>query len=75
MPKIEVIYAFISIDEGPEDEGIVAARMGDAWMPLVGADEDRIESLKPLAIDIAQVTGKRIVLARFSNREDLEEVR
>ncbi len=75
MPKIEAIYAFISIDEGPEDEGIVAALMGDKWMPLVGADMDRVESLKPLAMGVARATGKRIVLARFGDREDLEELK
>ncbi len=74
MPKIEAIYAFISIDEGPEDEGIVATRIGDTWMPLVGADMDRVESLKPLAVGVARLTGKRIVLARFGVREDLEEI-
>ena len=75
MPKIEAIYALASIDEGPEDEGVVAARGGDSWMPLVGADEDRVESLRPLAMAIPRTTGKRIVLARFKNREDLEELK
>ncbi len=75
MPKIEVIYAFISIDEGPEGEGIVAALMGDKWMPLVGADMDRVESLRPLAMEVSRITGKRIVLARFGDREDLEELK
>ena len=75
MPMIEVIYAFISIDEGPEDEGIVAALMGDKWMPLVGADMDLVESLRPLAMEVSRATGKRIVLARFGDREDLEELK
>ncbi len=74
MPKIDALFAFISVDEGPEDEGIVAARMGNMWMPLVGADMDRVESLKPLAVGVARLTGKRIVLAKFSVREDLEEL-
>jgi len=68
------MFAFISVDECPEDEGIVAARIGDTWMPLVGADMDRVESLKPLAMGVARLTGKRIVLARFGVREDLEEI-
>ena len=75
MPKIEVIYAFISIDKGPEDEGIVAALMGDKWMPLVGADMDRVESLRPLAMEVSRATGKRIVLAKFMAREDLGELK
>jgi len=75
LPKIEVIYAFISIDEGPDDEGIVAALVGDRWLPLVGADMDRVESLRPLAMGVACATEKRIVLARFGDREDLEELK
>jgi len=74
LPKIDAIFAFISVDEGLEDEGIVAARMGNMWMPLVGADMDRVESLKPLAVGVARLTGKKIVLAKFSVREDLEEL-
>lgn len=72
MPKIETIYAFISTEEGPEDEGVVAVKVGDVWMPLVGADMKRVESLRPLAKEIAQTTGKRIVLAKFTVREDME---
>ncbi len=74
MPKIEALFAFISVDEGPEDEGIVAARMGNMWMPLVGADMDRIDSLRPLAESVARLTGKKIVMAKFSVREDMEEI-
>jgi len=74
LPKIDVLFAFISVNEGLEDEGVVAALVGDTWMPLVGADMDRVESLKPLAVEVARVTGKRIVLAKFGNREDLEEI-
>ncbi len=74
MPKIDCLFAFITADTGPEDEGIVAAHMGDKWLPLVGADMDRIDSLRPLARQISQATGKNIVLAKFSVREDLEEI-
>ncbi len=74
MPKIEALYAFITTDTGPEDEGIVAAHMGDKWLPLVGADLDRVNSLRSLAMQISHATGKKIVLAKFSVREDLEEI-
>ena len=74
MPKIEQIFAFISLDEGPEDEGVIAWKIGDSWIPLVGADMARIDSLRPMAKKIAEITGKRIVLSKFSRREDLEEI-
>jgi len=74
MPKINELFAFISTDEGPEDEGIIASKIGDAWMPLVGADQKRVDSLRPLAKQIAQATGKRVVLAKFTHREDVETI-
>lgn len=74
MPKIETIYAFISTEEGPNDEGVVAFKVGNTWMPLVGADMKRIDSLRPIAKQIAEVTKKRIVLAKFTLRQDMEEI-
>jgi len=74
MPKIETIYAFISTEKGPNDEGIVAMKVGDTWMPLVGADMKRVDSLRPIAKQIAVVTKKRIVLAKFTVRQDMEEI-
>jgi len=43
-------------------------------MPLVGADMARVQSLKPIAKRIAQVTRKRIILVKFINREDIEVI-
>ena len=71
MPRIERIFAFIA-EENPQDEGIVAMKMGAAWMPLVGADMARVESLRPIAEDIAKVTGKTVKLIVFETRKELE---
>ena len=74
MPKIESIYVFIATDEDPEDEGVVAQLLGDTWFPLVAADQARVKFLRPLAKRIAEGTKKTVVLAKFSHREDLEEI-
>ena len=71
LPKIEEIWAWIS-DEGEGDEGIIAARIGDSWMPLVGADKLRIESLRDIAEETAKSTGRPVNLIKFSVREDME---
>lgn len=71
MPRIERIFAFIA-EENPQDEGIVAMKIGTAWMPLVGADMARIESLRPLAEDIAKASGKTVKLIVFETRKELE---
>lgn len=76
MPKkIETIHAFISVDsEG--DEGIVGMKnpTDGSWMPLIGADEERIKSLMPIAKQIKRLTNKKIKLIKFSIREDIEEI-
>lgn len=74
MPKITEMYAFITEDKGPDDEGVVAMHLGSQWMPLVGADLKRVASLKPYALDIAKKTGKKVKLIHFTHREDLEEI-
>lgn len=61
-------------DKGPNDEGVVAKYIGNAWMPLVGADMKRIDSLRPIAGSIATNANKKVTLARFSNRTDLETI-
>uniref|UniRef100_A0A6H1Z6A3 Uncharacterized protein n=1 Tax=viral metagenome TaxID=1070528 RepID=A0A6H1Z6A3_9ZZZZ len=71
MPRIEEMYAFVAEDSGPEDEGLVGMNTGDGWMPLVGADMARVESLKPIARGIAAATGKKIKIIHFTQREEL----
>ncbi|MBA7591648.1 hypothetical protein ES708_33808 [subsurface metagenome] len=74
MPRIEEMYAFVAEDSGPDDEGVVGMNAGSGWMPLVGADMARVESLKPIARNIAAQTGKKIKLLHFTHREDLGDV-
>ncbi len=74
MPRIEEMYAFVAEDSGPDDEGIVGMGTRAGWVPLVGADMARVESLKPIARNIAAQTGKKIKLLHFTHREDLGDV-
>ena len=74
MPKITEIFAFISIEKDLDDEGIIAWKIGDKWMPLVGADKERVDSLRQLAERTKKITGKKVTLAKFTRREDLEEI-
>jgi len=71
MPKIIEMYAFVAEDKVPEDEGIIGFMSGTGWMPLVGADMARVDSLKPIARDISRKTGKTVKLIRFTNREEM----
>jgi hypothetical protein len=73
MPLIEEMYAFISYDKDNNDEGICAFQSSyGVWIPMVGANMARVESLKPMAKQIANMTGKKIKICKFSTREVLE---
>ena len=75
MPRIDEMYAFISYDKDDNDEGLTALHGGyGVWMPMVGADMARVESLKPIAKEIAAITGKKIKICKFSTREVIEEI-
>lgn len=70
---IKTIHAFIAVDPDDGDEGVVGQLMWDGtWMPLVCADERRLEALRPVAQAIAYRTETEIKLVRFSVREDIE---
>lgn len=72
MPRIEEMYAFITEDTGPDDEGIIGMNTPQGWMPFVGADMARVESLRPLVLQIAKDLGKEVKLLHFTKREELE---
>ncbi len=81
MPKIEVMYAYIAHEKGdPDDEGLTAFKMPamgfkpEQWAPMVGADEARMASIKPIAQELANTTGQKITLVKFSVRTDLETI-
>uniref|UniRef100_A0A6M3MC07 Uncharacterized protein n=1 Tax=viral metagenome TaxID=1070528 RepID=A0A6M3MC07_9ZZZZ len=81
MPKIEKFYAYIAHEkEDPDDEGLTAFLMPATgfkpkqWSPMVGADEARMKSLRPMAQEIANTSGQKITLAEFSVRTDLEMI-
>lgn len=72
---VRQMFAYLGIDANG-DEGLIAAPAfvfgfaGDGPVPLVGADIERMESLRPIAQEIANVRGTAITLAVFSARED-----
>jgi hypothetical protein len=70
---IDALYAWVA-HEPNGGEGVCRAQLGDVHMPLVGADMDRVKSLRPYAEAIRQATGYPVRLLRFSRREDLEDL-
>jgi hypothetical protein len=71
IKKIESIYAFLSVDEF--GEGVMGATLPNGvFMPLVGADIERINSLKPIVLEAVKDTKKTVRLVKFTTREELE---
>lgn len=74
--RITTLHAWTQVDDGDE-EGIIAtlgADGTDAWLPLIGADEDRIRSLRPVAEGVARATGRPVQLRRFDNGVIVDEI-
>lgn len=73
MPLINEMFAFI-VTEEEGSEGIPAIQLDDKWIPLVGADKDRVDSLRIAALRIKNLSGKRIRLVKFTQIEELGDV-
>lgn len=76
--KIEEIWAYVAIDPyaKPGDEGIIGAKApgSNVMLPFVCADKARIESLRPIAEDMAKSHNVDLKLIRFSKREVVEVI-
>lgn len=66
--RITEIFAFVSKDkEG--NEGIMGALGDDGmWVPLIGADQERVDSLIPIADKIKEITGMDYEIRYFFQR-------
>lgn len=53
--EIKELYAFIAKDK--DGEGVMGLTTPDGPIPMIGADVDRVNSLKPFADKISKQTG------------------
>lgn len=70
--KIEEMFAFIA--EETDGEGLTGFHSRAGWVPMVGADMARVDSMREIAREIANATGRKITLCRFSVREEMEVI-
>lgn len=68
--RIDEFHAWISSDE--DGEGLIGHMTPTGWLPLIGADRERIESLRGLAQQTADASGVEVRLVSFSVRTDVE---
>jgi len=71
--KIENIWAFCAEDEGGEGTPMFLQFDG-TWHPLIGADEKRVMSYRPMAQKHADDHGVKVTLKKFSNFEVVEVI-
>jgi hypothetical protein len=75
LERIDQVWAAVSVDEF--GEGLCAINIRGQWMPLIAADEARLEDIRRWAKHLAATeayTGKTIRIIRLSNREELETI-
>lgn len=71
--KITELYAWVCTEDDGGD-GVPATKLGNLVYPLIGADKQRVESMRPHALKVAQITGRPIKLMKFSKMEFVEQV-
>jgi hypothetical protein len=69
---IDQCWMFISVDEKGNEGACASSLPPFGLVPLIACDETRLKSLRPMAKQIAGMTGKTIKLIRLTTREDLE---
>lgn len=72
--EIRTITAFVSKDENGEEGllGMMDPTTG-TWIPMVCADEKRVQSLYPMAVEASKLSGLPLSVLQFSVRTDITE--
>lgn len=75
MPRIDSLYAYVSVDHEDGNEGLCGAPVGPVGcMPLIAADEKRLEQLTPIAEQMARQFKMKIRLVKFTKREVIRDI-
>ena len=70
--RIDQVWVFIAQDD-EGNEGVCAFNAGNmGWLPMVAADEKRVDSLRRTAERMAKESGDKIVLCKYSVRTEVE---
>ena len=70
--KVNQIYAFFSVNQDDDIEGLAAFVDKGTVIPLIAADKTRMEELKLIAQDMAKKEGMALRLVKFTSREEVE---
>lgn len=69
--RIKALWAFVMV--GPDDEeGACGFKMPDGtWMPMIAADETRLDLIRSKAQELADISGRTIQIIRLDHRTDV----
>lgn len=70
---ITTIHCFVAIDATDNSEGIIGFMSGSTWVPMVAADEERLQQLYPIALEICNAAQMKFKILRFDNRQDVTD--
>jgi len=74
MPRIQSLWAWLSVDPIDGNEGVLGMYTPVGWMPLIASDKVRLAEYRKVAEQIVQTSGIKARLAKFSVREDISEI-
>lgn len=74
MPRIEEIWAYTQVDPRDNNEGVIALETKHGPLPMIAADKERLDDLRPYAMEMAVRTGRPVNVTKFSVREDVEVI-
>ena len=63
---ITELFAFVALDDLDGNEGIMAFLYDGMWVPMIGADRARINSMLPKAKQIAEAAGTTFEIRHFT---------
>lgn len=71
--RVDEMFAWVVEDDGTEGVPAFPGPNGMVF-PMMGADMERMASLRPIAEEIAEKLDKPITLLKFTTREEVEVI-
>lgn len=70
---ISKVTAFVSVDKDG-NEGVMGMNTSMGWMPFIGADEERLTQLYPIAKEMSEKFNVPFKVIQLTNRYDITEM-
>lgn len=72
--RIDEMWAWTTIDPADQTEGVLGLHSPDGWIPMVGADRERMESLRAYVQALVEAQGFTATMVRFTQREEMDRI-